>query len=114
MAAVDTITHASGKTFEEVVVKSQMPALVDFWAPWCAPCHVIAPIIENLSREYTGRVKFVKVNVEEARNVAASLGITSIPTVAIFNKGKIMNQLIGVQPKTSLERMIENSIRGGG
>jgi thioredoxin 1 len=107
------IVHANGETFEEVVVKSKMPALVDFWAPWCAPCHVITPIIEDLSRDYTGRVKFVKVNVDEAQNVAMSLGIMSIPTIAIFTEGQVRNQLIGVQPKAALERMIEDSLKRG-
>ena len=107
MAPGETIVHASGKNFEQVVVKSNTPALVDFWAPWCAPCHVIGPVIEELSREYAGRIKFVKVNVDEARNVAMSLGIMSIPTIAIFKDGKVMNQMIGVQPKAVLERMIK-------
>jgi len=105
------IVHANGETFEEVVVQSEIPALVDFWAPWCAPCHIVAPIIEELSRDYTGRVKFVKVNVDEARNVAMSLSIMSIPTIAIFNKGQVRNQLIGVQSKAVLEKMIEDSIK---
>jgi len=114
MTAVETITHANGETFADVVEKSEIPALVDFWAPWCAPCHVIAPIVEDLSREYTGRVKFVKVNVDEARNVAMSLGIMSIPTIAIFSGGKVRNQVIGVQPKAALERIIEDSLNTGG
>jgi thioredoxin 1 len=113
MTTGENIVHASGETFEEVVVKSDIPVLVDFWAPWCAPCHVIAPIIEDLSRDYTGRVKFAKVNVDEARKVATSLGIMSIPTIAIFNKGQVMNQFIGVQPKAALEKMIEDSIERG-
>ena len=111
MATGENIIHADGKTFDDVVVKSKIPALVDFWAPWCAPCHMIAPIIEDLAREYTGRVKFVKVNVDEAKNVAMSLGIMSIPTIAIFNKGQVRNQLIGVQSKAVLEKMIEDSIK---
>jgi thioredoxin 1 len=111
MTTDENIVHANGETFEEVVVKSEIPALVDFWAPWCAPCHMISPIVEDLSRDYTGRVKFVKVNVDEAQNVATSLGIMSIPTIAIFNKGKVMNQLIGVQPKAALEKMIDDSIK---
>ena len=105
------IVHANGETFEEVVVQSEIPALVDFWAPWCAPCHMVSPIIEELSRDYTGRVKFVKVNVDEARNVAMSLSIMSIPTIAIFKKGQVRNQLIGVQSKAVLEKMIEDSIK---
>ena len=111
MTTGENIVHANGETFEEVVVKSEIPALVDFWAPWCAPCHMVAPIIEELSRDYTGRVKFVKVNVDEAQNVAMSLGIMSIPTIAIFNQGQVSNQLIGVQTKAVLEKMIQDSIK---
>jgi thioredoxin 1 len=112
MATVKNMVQADGQTFDDVVVKSEIPALVDFWAPWCAPCHVIGPVIEELSREYAGRVKFVKVNVDEARNVAMSLGIMSIPTIAIFTGGRVKNQLIGVQPKAVLEKMIEDSLKG--
>ncbi|MBW1806681.1 MAG: thioredoxin [Deltaproteobacteria bacterium] len=110
MSTNDNIVHVNGETFEEVVVKSEIPVLVDFWAPWCAPCLAVAPIIEDLSRDYSGRVKFVKVNVDEAQNVALSLGIMSIPTIAIFKQGKTANQLIGVQGKAVLEKMIQDSI----
>jgi len=112
MGSGEGIVHADGSTFEEVVIKSELPTLVDFWAPWCAPCHEIGPIVENLSYEYAGRMKFVKVNVDEARDVAMSLGIMSIPTVAIFTGGQSKDQLIGVQPRAVLERMIEDSLEG--
>jgi thioredoxin 1 len=111
MTTGENILHADGKTFDDVVVKSKTPALVDFWAPWCAPCHVISPVIEELSREYAGRIKFVKVNVDEAKDIAMSLGIMSIPTIAIFAGGQVRNQVIGVQPKAALERMIEDALR---
>jgi thioredoxin 1 len=111
MATDENIIHADGKTFDDVVVKSKTPALVDFWAPWCAPCHVIGPVIEELSGEYAGRVKFVKVNVDEAKEIAMSLGIMSIPTIAIFTGGQVTNQLIGVQPKAALERMIDDVLQ---
>ena len=114
MTTVENIVHANDETFEEVVTKSDVPALVDFWAPWCAPCHMVAPVIEELSRDYTGRVKFVKVNVDEARNVAVSLGIMSIPTIALFNQGQVRNQLIGVQSKAVLEEMIQESLKTAG
>jgi len=110
MTTNDSVVHANGETFEKEVVKSDIPVLVDFWAPWCAPCLAIAPIIEDLSCDYSGKVKFVKVNVDEARNVAMSLGIMSIPTIAIFNQGKTTSQLIGVQGKAALEKMIHDSI----
>jgi thioredoxin 1 len=113
MTAAKHVVHVSDETFEEMVVKSDVPVLVDFWAPWCGPCHVVAPVIEELSREHFGRVKFVKVDVDRAQKTAMSLGIMSIPTIAIFDKGRIVNQLIGVQSKAVLEKMIQDSIKRG-
>ena len=106
MAKVESMVRADGRTFDDVVVKSDIPALVDFWAPWCAPCNMIGPVIEELSREYAGRIKFVKVNVDKARKVAMSLGIMSIPTITLFSGGRVKKQLIGVQPRATLEKMI--------
>ena len=104
-------TEIEEAKFDEAVLKASMPVLVDFWAPWCGPCHVVAPVVEELSREHFGRVKFVKVDVDKAQKTAMSLGIMSIPTIAIFDKGRIVNQLIGVQSKAVLEKMIQDSIK---
>jgi len=111
MATVENIVHADDKTFDDVVIKSDKPALVDFWAPWCGPCHMLAPVFEELASEYKDRVRFVKVNVDEAQGTASSLGIMGIPTIALFHHGKPVDQQVGVQPKAILSNMLETVLR---
>jgi len=101
------ISHASDATFEETVLSSELPVLVDFWAPWCGPCNMIAPIFEELASEYKGRVQFVKINVDEAQKTASSLAIMGIPTVALFYQGQPIDRQVGVQPKAILTGMLE-------
>jgi thioredoxin 1 len=108
------VAHADDTTFEEVVLKSAVPALVDFWAPWCQPCHVVAPVIEELSREYAGRVKFVKVDVTTAQRTATEMGVMAIPNILLFDRGEVVDRRMGVQPKSVLEEMIQGTLRGSG
>jgi thioredoxin 1 len=105
------ITHADSQTFDEQVLRSELPVLVDFWAPWCGPCHTVAPVVEELSRKYTGRVKFVKVNVDEAMDVASSIGIMNIPTLVLFNGGKAVARTVGVQPRAALEKLVLDELQ---
>lgn len=105
------ISHADDETFEETVLSSDLPVLVDFWAPWCGPCYAIAPTVEELAGEYKGRVKFVKVNVDDAQKTASSLDIMGIPTIMLFNHGKPINRQIGVQAKSILSEMIKEALR---
>jgi thioredoxin 1 len=112
MAREGLVAHATDETFESTVIRSDLPVLVDFWAPWCAPCHVVAPTIEELAREYEGRARFVKVNVDEAYSTATSLGIASIPTIVLFHRGKPIDRHVGVQPKSVLGEMLETSVGG--
>jgi len=95
---------------EEVERQKSVPVLVDFWANWCAPCLKIAPVIEELAQKYTGKMKFGKVNVETAPQIAQKFGIRSIPTLLIFKKGKIMTQIIGAQSRKSIEEKIREVI----
>ncbi|MBO8130005.1 MAG: thioredoxin [Candidatus Marinimicrobia bacterium] len=96
--------------FKTEVENSAVPVLVDFWAEWCAPCRRLAPIIEELANEYAGKIKVGKVNVEEESELAQQFGIRSIPTLIIFKDGKPANQLIGLQPKSEISKVIDQLI----
>lgn len=95
-----TVTDA---TFEEQVVKSDIPVLVDFWAEWCGPCKMQLPILEEVAKEFDGKVKIAKVNVDDNPGSASKYGIMSIPTLLLFKGGEIVKQMIGVQSKETLK-----------
>ena len=96
--------------FEEEVLGSSVPVLIDFWASWCAPCRMIAPLIDQLADEYSGRIKIVKVNVDEEQDLASRHGIVSIPTLVVYQGGKIVNQIAGAMPKHEIEKLFRNLI----
>jgi len=96
--------------FEAEIIKSDKPALVDFWAPWCGPCRALGPIVEELAREFEGRVKVSKLNVDENHQTAAQYGIQSIPTLILFKDGKIVDKMIGLTSKDRLETLLKKSL----
>lgn len=101
------------KSFNELVQQSDLPVLVDFWAEWCGPCRMVAPVIEQIAKEYKGKLRVVKVNVDEKPQVSAQYGIQSIPTLMIFHRGKILMRQSGALPYNALKGEIEKVIKGG-
>lgn len=91
--------------FEQEVLKSDIPVLADFYADWCAPCVMLAPAVEEIAKEYQGRLKVCKVNVDNAQDIAMSFGIMSIPTIIVFNQGRAVEKRIGLMSKSDLESM---------
>jgi thioredoxin len=99
--------HVNDQEFEAQVLRSEVPVLVDFWAEWCAPCRMIAPIVEDLAGEYEGKLKVVKVDVDANNGVAQRFEVMSIPTLGIFKGGQMVDRLVGYMPKPELKRRLE-------
>ena len=100
-------------SFDKVVLQAKEPVLVDFWAPWCGPCKMVSPIVEELAKEYSGRVSFVKVNVDENQPLSSRYSIRGIPTLLLFKQGKPMQQVVGFRPKAELQKMLDESLTKG-
>ncbi len=95
------------QNFEDEVIKNEQAVLVDFWAPWCAPCRIVSPIIEELAKEYEGKLKVGKVNVDENPNTASRFGIMSIPSILVFKNGEPIKTMIGAQSKENFKKGID-------
>ncbi len=104
------ILHLSDSDFDDKVLQSDIPALVDFWADWCAPCKIIAPTIEELAKEYEGKIVVGKLNVDQNSKTATKYGIRGIPTLLFFKGGKVIQQVVGVKSKTEIQKIIDTNI----
>ena len=96
--------------FDQVVLRAELPVLVDFWAEWCGPCHALEPVVEELAKEYDGKVKFVKMDTEQNFDVPARYGIRSLPTLLVFKGGQQVEQIMGLRPKVDLKRSLDKAL----
>ena len=107
----ENIVNINDSNFQKTVLESQKPVLVDFWATWCGPCRMVAPIIDELSKEYQDKVDFAKINVDENPMLASQYGVMSIPTLIVFKNGKPEHQVIGFKPKNELKTILDNALQ---
>jgi thioredoxin 1 len=97
------LTELTQDDFQTEVLESNIPVLVDFWAPWCGPCRRMAPLVEEMARQYAGRVKVVKIDVDQSQELAGGYGVNSVPTLMIFKNGQVVDRLVGIPPKSRLD-----------
>ncbi len=101
------VMHITDQSFDEEIINSKTPALVDFWAEWCGPCRMVGPVIDELANEYAGKVKIAKINVDDNREVPARFGIRNIPTMILFKDGQPVQTIVGARPKEDLAKELD-------
>ena len=104
------VTQVSDASFDGDILKSNVPVLVDFWAPWCGPCRSVAPIVDDLANQYAGKLKVAKVNVDESTEVAMRYQITSIPTFLLFKNGQVADRALGALPRSEFVKLIDRNL----
>jgi thioredoxin 1 len=107
---VGKVAEVSDVTFDQEVLKSTVPVLIDFWAPWCGPCKAIAPVVEELAGEYNGRLKVLKMNVDDNPGTPSKYGVRGIPNLILFKAGSVAEQIVGAVPKARLVRAIDQAL----
>ncbi|MFC1481016.1 thioredoxin [Candidatus Neomarinimicrobiota bacterium] len=105
------LVELSEQDFDEQVVNSEQPVLVDFWAEWCGPCHMVTPILEEVAVEYKDQLKIVKLNVDHVPGIAARYGVRSIPSMLLFKAGKVDNQIVGAVPKARITSLLDQALQ---
>ncbi len=105
-----SVTHVAEENFQDEVLGSELPVLVDFWAEWCGPCKMVAPVLEQVANDYEGRMQVVKLNVDEAQQTAFRYNVRSIPTLILFMEGQVEMQVVGAQSRQQITRMLEEKL----
>jgi thioredoxin 1 len=106
----ENILNVTDSNFDEMVLKADTPVLVDYWASWCAPCRAIAPIVEEVSNEYEGKIRVAKMNVDENPSTPGRYGVRGIPTLILFKDGQVVDQLVGAVPKTQITELVDKGL----
>ncbi|MBR6090016.1 MAG: thioredoxin [Anaerolineaceae bacterium] len=107
---IDEPIHVTDATYERAVLQSELPVIVDFWAPWCGPCKVIGPMLEDAAKKYAGKLIIAKINIDDDSETAESLGVQSIPSLFFIKNGEIVNRSVGAKPAAALDEMIQDFI----
>ncbi len=107
MAESGALLHVTDADFDQQILKSEVPALVDFWAAWCGPCRTVGPVVEELAGEYKDKVKVAKLNVDDNKQTPSKYGVKGIPTLMLFKDGKVVDQIVGAVPKNKIKDMLD-------